>query len=380
MEGKHRYPRTPVLILLMVLFSLTVVGNSDSRLHIGGYDWDFVDATTIDNAIRLTEGSNRVLLSTLSELQSSREQGEPSDDSSAETRVFKEDNEADVAMVEREDTDKVKSADIEKEATEEREPPEEIDEADKKDEAEEKKEERPKVLVHKVQSGETLWDIAKAYGITVDTILAANDITNSNRIRVGQELQILTVSGVLHPVASGESLWEISSRYNIPMDKIVEANEIRDPSRIQPNTKLVIPGATQLRPRDVLVVSGQLQKAFDWPTRGRISSPFGPRWGRMHNGIDIAVPTGTPIRAAASGTVTFSGWNGGYGYIVMIDHGNGVETRYAHNSRLVASVGQRVDRGQIVAYSGNTGNSTGPHLHFEIRHRGQPYDPQRFLR
>ena len=239
---------------------------------------------------------------------------------------------------------------------------------------------KPPILVHKVRAGETLWDIARSYGITVDSILSSNNIPNSNRIQVGQELQILTVKGVLHPVAYGESLWEIAERYKVPMEEIIKANNIVDASRIQPNDKLVIPGATQLLIKDVLVINGQLQKAFDWPARARISSPFGPRWGGMHNGIDIAIVTGTPVKAAADGKVIYSGVNGGYGIMVIIDHGNGVETRYAHHSRNVVKVGDSVHRGQVIAYSGNTGNSTGPHLHFEIRCRNKPVDPMPYLK
>ncbi len=101
----------------------------------------------------------------------------------------------------------------------------------------------------------------------------------------------------------------------------------------------------------------------------------------MHNGLDIAVSTGTPIKAAADGRVNFAGWNGGYGILVIIDHGNNVETRYAHNSRLNVKVGQKVNRGDVIAYSGNTGVSTGPHSHFEIRHRGgTPVNPQSYLK
>ena len=100
----------------------------------------------------------------------------------------------------------------------------------------------------------------------------------------------------------------------------------------------------------------------------------------MHNGLDIAVSTGTQVKAAADGRITFAGWNGGYGILVIIDHGNGIETRYAHNSRLNVKVGQRVTRGETVAYSGNTGVSTGPHVHFEIRYRNNPVNPQTYLK
>jgi len=239
---------------------------------------------------------------------------------------------------------------------------------------------KPTVLVHTVRAGETLWDIAQAYGITVDSIVSANDLKNPNRLQVGQKLEILTVKGVLHEVASGESLWEIAQRYKVPLNDIVEVNNIADPSRIQPKTKLIIPGATRVLRSDALVVNGQLQKAFDWPVSGRISSKYGQRWGRMHNGLDIAVNTGTPVKAAADGKVTFAGWNGNYGILVVIDHGNGVETRYAHNSRVNVKVGQQVSRGQVVAYSGNTGNSTGPHVHFEIRYRNNPVNPELYLK
>lgn len=116
-----------------------------------------------------------------------------------------------------------------------------------------------------------------------------------------------------------------------------------------------------------------------WPIQGILTSPFGPRWGRIHEGIDIGAPTGTPIVAAASGTVIVSGWSGGYGNLLVIDHGNGMATAYAHNSGLVARVGQQVAQGQLVAYAGNTGNSFGSHLHFEVRINGSPVDPLGYL-
>lgn len=112
----------------------------------------------------------------------------------------------------------------------------------------------------------------------------------------------------------------------------------------------------------------------------RFSSPFGPRWGRMHNGIDMAVPTGTSVKAADGGTVTYSGWKGGYGYMVEIKHNDGMVTRYAHNSKILVSVGQEVGQGQIITKSGNTGTSTGPHLHFEVIKDGECVDPMDYLK
>jgi len=240
------------------------------------------------------------------------------------------------------------------------------------------------VWVHEVRPGETLSQIAAAYGVDVETIVAANDVDRPDRIQPGQKLQIPSVKGALHVVRRGESLWDISRTYRVSMDEIIHANQLTRPDRLQVGQKLVIPGAQAiayaLRRDAVIGSNGQLIRNFDWPLRGRISSRYGPRWGRMHYGLDIAVPVGTPVRAAAGGTVRFSGTRGGYGKLVIIDHGNGVETRYAHNSRNVVRAGQRVARGEIIAYSGNTGNSTGPHLHFEIRRWGTPHDPERYLR
>lgn len=116
-----------------------------------------------------------------------------------------------------------------------------------------------------------------------------------------------------------------------------------------------------------------------WPVSGTVTSPFGTRWGRMHEGIDIAVPSGTPVGAAGSGTVIYAGWMDGYGNLVVVDHGGGLSTAYGHNSSVTVSVGQAVTAGAIIAYSGSTGHSTGPHVHFEVRVNGSPVDPLGYL-
>lgn len=115
-----------------------------------------------------------------------------------------------------------------------------------------------------------------------------------------------------------------------------------------------------------------------WPLTGPITSRFGPRWGRMHQGIDVGVPTGRPIAAAAPGTVSYAGWMGGYGNVVIVDHGS-LSTLYAHQSGIAVRSGQGVARGHVVGYVGSTGNSTGPHLHFEVRVGGVARDPLRYL-
>jgi murein DD-endopeptidase MepM/ murein hydrolase activator NlpD len=116
-----------------------------------------------------------------------------------------------------------------------------------------------------------------------------------------------------------------------------------------------------------------------WPVAGPITSPFGMRWGRLHPGIDIGASMGTPIHAAASGTVVYAGWMTGYGNLTVIDHGGGIATAYGHQSKLDVSVGQQVTQGQEIGLIGSTGFSTGPHLHFEVRVNGVPVDPMGYL-
>jgi len=123
----------------------------------------------------------------------------------------------------------------------------------------------------------------------------------------------------------------------------------------------------------------QSSAGFIWPVRGPITSPFGMRWGRMHEGIDIAPGYGTPIHASKAGTVIFAGTMGGYGNVVIISHGGGFSTLYAHQSRLAVSNGQTVSQGQVIGYVGSSGHSTGPHLHFEIRVNGVAQNPMRYL-
>jgi murein DD-endopeptidase MepM/ murein hydrolase activator NlpD len=118
---------------------------------------------------------------------------------------------------------------------------------------------------------------------------------------------------------------------------------------------------------------------FVWPVHGVLTSYFGWRWGRMHEGIDLAVSSGTPVVSSAAGTVIVAGWMGGYGNLVVVDHGGGIATAYGHNTTVTVGVGQQVAQGQLIAYSGNTGHSTGPHVHFEVRVNGSAVDPLGYL-
>ena len=229
---------------------------------------------------------------------------------------------------------------------------------------------------HEVKPGETLWDISRKHGIDVPTLAGANhEIENIHNIRAGDEIRIMNIRGTVHVVEEGETLSDIASEYAVAPAEIKRVNP-GELENLEPGQEVVIPGA---QPPDYADRGGSLD-SFVWPiTGGRISSYFGPRWGGFHEGIDIAVPAGTPIKASKAGWVTFSGWRGGYGNMVEIDHGDGVKTRYAHNTRNLVRPGAFVYQGQVIAYSGNTGNSTGPHLHFEILHNGTPVNPTRYL-
>ncbi|MCK9221168.1 MAG: peptidoglycan DD-metalloendopeptidase family protein [Limnochordia bacterium] len=233
-----------------------------------------------------------------------------------------------------------------------------------------------------VRPGDTLWDLAREFQTTVQAIKERNRL-KSDILRIGQILRIDRsyaggdVSDRVYVVAKGDSLYSIAKQYNTTIEALATANSIANPRTLPVGKTLIIPGSGS----DASVRRMQMS----WPVTGRISSPFGPRIHPLknvddfHNGIDIAVPTGTKVRAAAGGVVTWSGWMGGFGYTVVIDHGDGIETLYAHNSKLQVKVGARINRGDVVALSGNTGTSTGPHLHFSIKIDGDYVDPTNWL-
>lgn len=231
---------------------------------------------------------------------------------------------------------------------------------------------------HVVQSGETLSNIAEQYQLDVATLLAANDLSDDT-LRIGQELTILPGKGVLHTVRAGDTLWEIARAYQVDIPAIVVANGKKDDNAVlAEGEKLFIPGG-RLPLRQASPVSRGTTSRFLWPTRGEITSPFGYRWGRLHSGIDIANDVGTPVRGAMAGKVTFSGWCDGYGKTVILEHGRGYSTLYGHLSQSVVQPGQFVEAGEVIAYMGNTGWSTGPHLHFEVRLNDQPLNPLQVL-
>lgn len=195
----------------------------------------------------------------------------------------------------------------------------------------------------------------------------------------------------VHTVAAGENLYRIGLRYGVPAQEIARANGIRDVTALRVGQNLVIPrgSATGRRPssrqreaarryaRQTVIKPGQLQ--FAWPVRGRLSSRFGKRDGRPHEGVDLAASKGTAIFSAEAGRVIHSGRLGSYGLVVIVKHAGSYRTVYAHASRLLVKKGAFVERGQKIAEVGSTGRSTGPHLHFEIRRSEMPQDPLAYL-
>lgn len=192
---------------------------------------------------------------------------------------------------------------------------------------------------------------------------------------------------LIHVVQRGETVYRLSKRYDVSVDAIVRRNGIRDVSSVPIGARLVIPGvrgrggASSSRSAGDLadVAYREASLAFGWPLTGRFSSGFGRRGWRAHDGIDIAARTGTPVRAAEAGRVTHSGWLGDYGRVVIVKHAGDYSTVYAHNRSNKVRKGAFVEKGQVLAEVGSSGNASGPHLHFEIRRARKPENPLRFL-
>lgn len=185
-------------------------------------------------------------------------------------------------------------------------------------------------------------------------------------------------------VQPGDSLWEVASRYGITLGDLLSANpQVDNPGHVQIGQELLLPPTTLTTPAGGGAVAANALPSpgdhFAWPVLAPISSPFGPRGGRNHNGLDLAANTGDPIKAARDGEVVLSGWVQGYGETVILKHEDGTQTLYGHCSRRLVQTGERVRLGEVIAEVGSTGNSTGPHLHFEIIVNNKQYDPLLYL-
>lgn len=208
---------------------------------------------------------------------------------------------------------------------------------------------------------------------------------------------IYTARGVYHRVRPGETLFSLATRYRIPPQDLAELNNLEDPTELKVGKSLFVPGVKLGKsPYPWPHLKGKLKISdkpryrnpnrievdhgrFSWPIRGGVSSGFGMRHGRRHDGIDIRSPRGTPIRAAQEGTVVYSRRMRGYGNLILLKHSDNFFTVYAHNSVNLVKNGTRVKRGQVIAKVGSTGRATGPHLHFEVREGSKARNPLFFL-
>ena len=242
------------------------------------------------------------------------------------------------------------------------------------------------IETYRVKKNENLWKIAQKSGLDAFTILSINKLRNGNLIRPCQSIKVPNQRGILHKVAKDESLEEIAIRYQASLEKIIESNGMLDPDTIYAGTELFIPDAKLNESFRKELIPPPYKPKFVRPTSGQLTSGFGYRIHpilkkrRMHKGIDIASGYGSKVKAASGGTVTYSDYMGSYGNLVVINHQNGFETRYAHNSALKVKKGERVRQGQTVALVGNTGRSSGTHLHFEIWKNGEAIDPIHYLK
>jgi len=242
----------------------------------------------------------------------------------------------------------------------------------------------PEYITYTVQPLDTPIGIAEMFGIESETILGANPQLSeeANALQPGVVLIILPIDGVLHTVTEGESLESVSNLYGIPQEEIIayEPNNLEFPYRLYPGTQIVVPGAV----REVFVWTAPSLPATSDSTGSGISPliqgtgtfiwPIGSRritqgYWYGHQAIDVSAAEGSAVIASDTGTVTWAGWNVyGYGNLIVVNHGNGYETYYAHLSSIAVVPGQIVYQGNYIGASGNTGRSSGPHLHFEIRY------------
>ncbi|MDD3653253.1 MAG: M23 family metallopeptidase [Desulfotomaculaceae bacterium] len=228
--------------------------------------------------------------------------------------------------------------------------------------------------LYEVKPGDTLSNIAMGSGVSEEVLAAANGLLDRDRIHAG--LLLIVPSGyTVHLVQSGETLSGIARKYRVDASLIAARNKLSNVDNIIAGSQLTIPCKNADNGAAMPVIAGVQVRPLAWPLIGTITSSFGLRDGRPHEGIDIAAEENTPMRAAAPGRVVFAGPRGTYGLAVIIDHGSGMRTLYAHCAKLFVTEGSVVDSTTVIALAGSTGHSTGPHLHLEVLLNGVPIDP-----
>jgi murein DD-endopeptidase MepM/ murein hydrolase activator NlpD len=245
---------------------------------------------------------------------------------------------------------------------------------------------RNETIKYTVQDGDTLFSIGQKYKISADAIRYINNLADADNITIGQVLSIPPISGIIHKVKTGDSLASISKLYDVPSQAIADFNYLTDLSSLQIGSELVIPDAkipqvAQAPSSGTSLEQVQFETGFKkgwcrWPTTSRIITQY---YSWYHSGLDVATSWFSampPIFACAGGRVIRAGWDPtGYGIMVIVDHGNGYQTLYAHLSKLRVSYGDYVKQGDTIGIMGNTGRSTGPHLHFEVRKGSSRQNP-----
>lgn len=259
---------------------------------------------------------------------------------------------------------------------------------------------RNEPLEYTVASGDTLSSIGEMFRVSTDALVYANNLGDEDTLRPGQKLTVPPVEGVIYLVKKGDTLASIAAKFKVPEQSIGEFNYIFDNSDLKAGQKIVVPEAEipqvpknfvpppvagQRSPKLSPVPLSAYNEAgrigeidgssgiFGWPLTSRSISQY---FTRYHLGLDVTAPTGTPIYASDGGIILRAGWwQGGFGNAVKIDHGNGFTTAYAHMSRILVSVGQKVRKGQIIGEVGSTGRSTGPHTHFVVQKNGKYMNP-----
>jgi lipoprotein NlpD len=216
------------------------------------------------------------------------------------------------------------------------------------------------VVFHTVEANETLYRIAKAYQVSVEELMLTNGLDDVSALRIGMRLAI-----------PGDSE---GSRVEPFADNKSEAKA--DPGAQEPSDAKT---KAQVSDKRAAVQVGRPDGVLQWPLRGVLYARFGNKGKEPHDGIDLAAPAGTPVKTALPGTVMFAGEQKGYGLIVLIDHSDKLVTLYAHNRDLRVKTGQTVREGQVVSTVGDSGRTSGPHLHFEVRQNGVPVDPLKLL-
>ena len=237
---------------------------------------------------------------------------------------------------------------------------------------------------YKVKSGDTISGITKKFGLSnISTLISVNDIGNVRQLAAGQKLRIPSYDGIIYTVKKGDSLDSIVKKNKIDLESLLDVNELTSET-LTAGQQLFLPGAS-LDSKSLKTAMGD---RFIMPiaAKFRWSSPYGARIDPIagvksfHTGTDMACPTGTPILASMSGKVIATGENRVYGLYVIIDHGNGYQTLYAHMSKIIATKGMWVSQGTRIGLVGSTGYSTGPHLHFTVYKNGKMINPMSVLK